>query len=89
LPGNLPRALGGLGARLDASSWEEPRVFGLIRTLGDVPEDEMRRVFNLGVGFCAVVTPEGVGASIETLRAAGCGAWRIGTVSEEPGIRFA
>ena len=89
LVGNLPRALGGLGAELDLGSWPEPPVFGLVRTLGQVPEDEMRRVFNLGVGFCAVVTPEGVEASIETLRAAGCGAWRIGTVSEEPGIRFA
>ena len=89
LVGNLPRALGGLGAELDLGSWPEPPVFGLVRTLGQVPEDEMRRVFNLGVGFCAVVAPEGVEASIETLRAAGCGAWRIGTVSEEPGIRFA
>ena len=58
LVGNLPRALGGLGARLDAGSWAEPAVFGLIRSLGDVPEKEMRGVFNLGVGFCAVVPSE-------------------------------
>ncbi len=89
LVGNLPRALGGLGAELVAGSWPEPPVFGLVRALGQVPEDEMRRVFNLGVGFCAVVAPEGVEASIETLRGAGCGTWRIGTVTEKPGIRFA
>ena len=89
LVGNLPRALGGLGADLDAGAWPEPPVFGLIRTLGSVAEEEMRRVFNLGVGFCVVVAPESAEASIETLRAAGCGAWRIGTVSEEPGVRFA
>jgi phosphoribosylformylglycinamidine cyclo-ligase len=89
LVGNLPRALGGLGAELVAGSWPEPPVFGLVRALGQVPEDEMRRVFNLGVGFCAVVALEGVEASIETLRGAGCGTWRIGTVTEEPGIRFA
>jgi phosphoribosylformylglycinamidine cyclo-ligase len=89
LVGNLPRALGGLGADLEATSWPEPPVFGLIRALGQVPEDEMRRVFNLGVGFCAVVAPEDAERGVETLRAAGRGAWRIGTVSAEPGVRFA
>jgi phosphoribosylformylglycinamidine cyclo-ligase len=89
LVGNLPRALGGLGAELDAGSWEEPAVFGLIRSLGNIPEDEMRRVFNLGVGFCAVVAPEDAERGVETLRTSGCEAWRIGTVSEEPGVRFA
>jgi phosphoribosylformylglycinamidine cyclo-ligase len=89
LPGNLPRALGGLGARLDASSWEEPRVFGLIRTLGDVPEDEMRRVFNLGVGFCAVVPRGEARRGLEALSGAGCAAWRIGEVVEGGGVGFA
>ena len=89
LVGNLPRALGGLGAELDAGSWTEPPVFGLIRALGQVPEDEMRRVFNLGVGFCAVVAPEDAERGVETLRSAGCEAWRIGTVSDKPGVRFA
>ena len=55
LPGNLPRALPeGLGARLDAGSWERPPVFAWLDEHG-VPEEEQRRVFNLGVGFCAVV----------------------------------
>jgi phosphoribosylformylglycinamidine cyclo-ligase len=89
LPGNLPRALGGLGARLDTPSWEEPPVFGLIRSLGNIPEEEMRRVFNLGVGFCAVV-PEGeADRSLETLRGAGCRSWRIGEVVEGGGVEFA
>ena len=89
LPGNLPRALGGLGARLDASSWEEPAVFALIRALGSVPEDEMRRVFNLGVGFCAVVSADEAERGLETLLGAGCAAWRIGEVVEGGGIGFA
>lgn len=88
LPGNLPRALNGLGARIEADSWEEPPVFDLIRRLGGVPEDEMRRVFNLGVGLCAVV-PEGeAGRVLETLREAGCVAWRIGEVAEGAGVEF-
>ena len=89
LVGNLPRALGGLGARLEAGSWEEPAVFGLIRSLGGVPEDEMRSVFNLGVGFCAVVPPEGAEPGLEALRDVGCDAWRIGEVVEGGGVEFA
>ena len=88
LPGNLPRALGGLGARLDASSWKEPPVFALIRDLGNVPEDEMRRVFNLGVGFCAVVPAGEAEKGLETLHGAGCAAWRIGEAMEGGGVEF-
>jgi phosphoribosylformylglycinamidine cyclo-ligase len=55
LPGNLPRVLpAGLGALLDPESWERPAVYAWLDDRG-VPEDEQRRVFNLGVGFCAVV----------------------------------
>ena len=86
--GNLPRALGGLGARLDAGSWSEPAVFGLIRSLGGLPESEMRGVFNLGVGFCAVVPPEGAATGLEALRGVGCDAWRIGEVVEAGGLEF-
>jgi phosphoribosylformylglycinamidine cyclo-ligase len=89
LPGNLPRCLNGHGASLDARSWEEPPVFGFIRSLGDVPEEEMRRVFNLGVGYCAVVRPEDAEAGLAALEAVGCEAWAIGAVTEEGGVRFA
>jgi phosphoribosylformylglycinamidine cyclo-ligase len=88
LPGNLPRALGGLGAWLDAGSWEEPEVFALIRALGNVPEEEMRKVFNLGVGFCAVVPAEDAERAVAVIRDSGCAAWRIGEVVEERGVRF-
>jgi phosphoribosylformylglycinamidine cyclo-ligase len=88
LPGNLPRALGGLGARLYPSSWDEPPVFALIRALGNVPEGEMRRVFNLGIGFCAVVPTGEADKGLETLRGAGCAAWRIGEVVEGGGVKF-
>jgi phosphoribosylformylglycinamidine cyclo-ligase len=55
IPGNLPRVLpAGLGARIDPASWERPPVYAWLDERG-VSEDEQRRVFNLGVGFCAVV----------------------------------
>jgi phosphoribosylformylglycinamidine cyclo-ligase len=87
LPGNLPRALGGLGARIDASAWKEPPVFGFIRSSGGVSEEEMRRVFNLGVGFCVVVRGEDdeVERALAVLREAGSDARRIGEVVAEPG----
>jgi phosphoribosylformylglycinamidine cyclo-ligase len=88
LVGNLPRTLGGLGARLDAGSWSEPAVFGLIRSLGGLPEREMRAVFNLGVGFCVVVSPEEAEAGFQALHEAGCDAWRIGEVTESGGVEF-
>ena len=54
IPGNLARVLpAGLAAELDWGSWPRPPVFGWLA--GHVPEDELRRVFNLGIGWCAVV----------------------------------
>jgi phosphoribosylformylglycinamidine cyclo-ligase len=53
--GNLPRVLpAGLAAELDWDSWERPPVFGWLAGQG-VAEEEARRVFNLGIGYCAVV----------------------------------
>ena len=55
IPGNLARVLPeGLGAVVDPGSWKRPAVFGWLDEKG-VPEDEQRRVFNLGIGYCAVV----------------------------------
>jgi phosphoribosylformylglycinamidine cyclo-ligase len=51
---NLARALpAGLRPRIDWDAWQRPPVFDWL--LGHVPEEELRRVFNLGIGYCAVV----------------------------------
>jgi phosphoribosylformylglycinamidine cyclo-ligase len=53
--GNLSRVLpDGLQARIDWDSWERPPVFAWLAERG-VGEEELRRVFNLGIGYCAVV----------------------------------
>jgi phosphoribosylformylglycinamidine cyclo-ligase len=57
-----------------------PPVFGLVQKLGDVPDDEMKRVFNMGMGFVAVVPPEHVDATVEILAKRHPGARRVGSV---------
>jgi phosphoribosylformylglycinamidine cyclo-ligase len=60
--GNLSRALpNGLRAEIDWASWERPPVFAWLAR--HVEEEELRRVFNLGVGYCAVV-PEPAGEPV-------------------------
>jgi phosphoribosylformylglycinamidine cyclo-ligase len=52
--GNLSRVLsGGLRAELEWDAWPRPPVFDWLAR--HVDEDELRRVFNLGIGYCAVV----------------------------------
>ena len=88
IPDNLPRALPeGLGAEIDLGSWDQPAIFELIRRAGRVPEDDMRRTFNLGVGMILVVGDEHVGVVLERLVPHGSG-WLIGRVVAGPGVRF-
>ena len=56
-------ALQGLRAEIDWASWERPAVFGWLDEQG-VSEDEQRRVFNLGIGMCAVVPESDAGAGL-------------------------
>jgi len=57
IPGNLTRVLpDGLGVVIDPAAWERPAVFGWLDEQG-VDEEEQRRVFNLGIGYCAIVPP--------------------------------
>jgi phosphoribosylformylglycinamidine cyclo-ligase len=81
LPGNLPRILPeGLGAAIDRSAWERPRIMAEIQRLGGVADDELARVFNCGVGMVLVVPPAEADAVLGTLAVAGTRAWPIGEV---------
>jgi phosphoribosylformylglycinamidine cyclo-ligase len=61
--GNLSRVLpDGLRAELDWDTWERPPVFGWLAR--HVAEDELRRVFNLGIGWCAVVAEPAPGETV-------------------------
>jgi phosphoribosylformylglycinamidine cyclo-ligase/phosphoribosylamine--glycine ligase/phosphoribosylformylglycinamidine cyclo-ligase len=56
---NIPRILPpGIDASIRAGSWPLPPLYDLIRRLGSIPESEMYRVFNMGIGMVAVIDPE-------------------------------
>jgi phosphoribosylformylglycinamidine cyclo-ligase len=62
--GNLPRVLpDGVRVELDWDAWERPPVFGWLAEQG-VAEEEARRVFNLGIGYCAVVPEADAGDGV-------------------------
>jgi len=89
IPGNLPRVLPpGVGAAIDASSWDVPSVFRVLQQAGGVETDEMFRVFNMGVGMIAVVSPDRADGVVARLRTAGEAAWVLGEVEAAEGVRI-
>jgi phosphoribosylformylglycinamidine cyclo-ligase len=86
LAANLSRALpDGLGASIDESAWERPAVFDLMADRG-VSDEEMRKTFNLGVGFCLVVEQDAID---QVLAAAAAHSPRvIGRVTSGGGVVF-
>ena len=56
IPGNLPRCIpAGLKAQVNYDSWNLPSIFSKIMLAGEIPEEEMKTTFNLGIGYCIVV----------------------------------
>jgi phosphoribosylformylglycinamidine cyclo-ligase len=90
LPGNLTRVLPvGTDAVIEQRSWEPPRIFTEIQHLGEVTDDEMRKVFNLGLGMVVVVPPEEVHRTLDLLRTEGHRAVEIGSIEAGSGqVRF-
>jgi len=89
VPGNLPRVLPeGLAARVDERRWAAPAVFAWLAGLG-VERDEMRRVFNGGLGFIAVVPTADTAAALAACQSAGCEAWAVGEVVQGEGVEYA
>jgi len=88
IPGNLPRVLpAGLGARLELASWPRPDVFGWLADLG-VEEEEMRKVFNLGLGFLVVGPAPEVDEALRVARAAGHLPYRVGEIVRGDGVEL-
>jgi phosphoribosylformylglycinamidine cyclo-ligase len=81
IAGNLVRVLpAGVEAVVETGSWPWPPVFRVLMRAGQVGRDEMRRVFNLGVGMIAVVAREDVEAAFRAAGRAQVEAWIIGEI---------
>ncbi len=80
--GNLARVLpGGFDAIVWRRAFETPRIFAEIQRLGEVTDDEMARVFNLGIGMVVAVPPEDLYEALDLLRLAGHqGASQVGEI---------
>lgn len=86
IPGNLVRVLNEtVDAVVHNGSWSVPRIFAEVQRLGDVADEEMSRVFNMGVGMVVVVAGDDVERAIDLFADAGQSASRIGEVTAGTG----
>ncbi|MHC4601006.1 MAG: phosphoribosylformylglycinamidine cyclo-ligase [Planctomycetota bacterium] len=90
IPGNLVRILPeGMRAIVDPAVWTPHPVFGLLQKLGHVETAEMYRVFNMGIGFCAVVSPHFADSILHKIEREGFKAYRLGKIVEgERGVEL-
>ena len=82
IPENLPRCFPeGLKPRIDYNSWPLPEIFTKIMCAGEILEDEMKKVFNLGIGFCVIV-PEWAENDVKKTITPYHECWTIGEVTK-------
>tara|TARA_B100000686_G_C16707633_1_gene927269 strand:- start:240 stop:1277 length:1038 start_codon:yes stop_codon:yes gene_type:complete len=81
IPGNLVRVLSGsLDAVIDMNTWETPRIFKEIQSMGSIAEDEMIQVFNLGIGMILVVDSFFAEEIVDVFNSRNCSAVVIGEI---------
>ena len=80
---NLPRVDAEIGFEIDELP-EPPPLFGLIEKLGGISRAEMFEVYNMGIGFCAVVSPGDADRTLDILKGHGRKAAVIGHAVADP-----
>ncbi len=91
LPGNLPRVLPpACSAVIELGAWEVPPVFRYVQDLGSIPEEEMFRTFNMGIGFAAFVGSADAAEVQAVFAGHGHRSWVIGeaTAGEDDRVLF-
>ncbi|MCM3693341.1 phosphoribosylformylglycinamidine cyclo-ligase [Neobacillus niacini] len=84
---NIPRMLPtGLGATIYEKSWEIPPIFNLITTVGQINQQEMYNIFNMGIGMVMAVDKNIAADVIDYLKQSGETAYEIGVVTDQEGI---
>lgn len=88
--GNLPRILSEKqSAVIYENSWTCPKIFNIIKRIGNVPDADMKRTFNLGIGYIIVIPEEDSELAINILKERGFNAFRIGHIEKgEKGVRY-
>jgi phosphoribosylformylglycinamidine cyclo-ligase len=90
IAGNVVRAL---NDRVDAvvhkGSWPIPKLFRALQSWGNVPEDELWEVFNMGVGFIVIVPHDQAEAVLQFLKSQGERAYRVGEIVKGTGRALA
>ena len=83
IPGNVPRIFPeGVCAHIKSDSWPVPRIFSLMKKMGGVPEADMRRTFNMGIGYVVIVPKGSSTEAVALLKKAGYKAFLIGNVEK-------
>jgi phosphoribosylformylglycinamidine cyclo-ligase len=95
LTDNIPRVLpDNCGVEILPSSWPQQPIFELLRKAGNIPEDDFRRTFNLGIGMVLVVSTKKIGLVTQTLRQVREPFFEIGNVvrwdadSKQPRVNY-
>ncbi|MDI6889994.1 MAG: phosphoribosylformylglycinamidine cyclo-ligase [Thermodesulfovibrionales bacterium] len=90
IPGNLPRILPeGTGANIRIGSWPVPPIFDLIKKIGNIADEEMKRTFNMGIGYIMVASEEVSERVVSLLNAAGYKVFIIGNIEKGgKGVRY-
>ncbi len=91
IPGNLVRILpADCEALVDPDAWELPSLFVTLQQAGHVSIEEMRDVFNLGIGLIAIMPRDAVAAAQSAARTDGVATWVIGEIRRgASAVRFA
>jgi phosphoribosylformylglycinamidine cyclo-ligase len=88
IAGNVGRIIpDGLLAEFDLNTWEPHPIFGLIQQRGSITDDEMYKVFNMGLGYVVVVSPPDVDRTLDEIED-GRIVGRIINTSDEAKVRF-
>jgi phosphoribosylformylglycinamidine cyclo-ligase len=83
---NLERILpANINATVNTSTWDRPEIFNWLQEQGAIPESEMQRTFNCGIGMVLVVDAADAEAAVKSLNASGESAKLIGSISDGSG----
>jgi len=86
LPGNIPRVLPkDCNAVIKKSSWPVPKIFTFLQKMGPVEEEEMFRVFNMGIGFVLIVAEDFANSIAKKLTRYGEQVYKIGRITTGTG----